>query len=91
MTFRVRDAYGLVVCLFHRRNMIVCAKFIYGLVFDVDSNSGWAKLGVEQVPYDVNGQWDQQVSVHREAYAWTQMCILKEGKSLSKLPNASAK
>lgn len=81
-----------MVWLLNRRNMMVCAKFIYGLVFDVDdAHSGWAKLGVEQLPYDVNGEWDLQVTTAREAYAWTQWRILKEGKVLSKLPNPGNK
>jgi len=77
-----------MVWLFNRRNMMVAAKFIYGLVFQVDSQCGWPKVGESLVPYDVNVPWDDQISIEREAFAWTQKQIIQEGRELSKLPKA---
>lgn len=74
--------------MFNRKSLEVAARFIYALVFQVDSQHGWSTIGPEEVPYDVNGDWDAQISVDREAYAWTQKFLMEDGMELSKLPKA---
>ena len=86
--------YVLLSCLWcdwlnNRKHRLVAAKVIYAMVFQVDSHSGWAKLGPAGVPYKLELSWDEQITVDREAYMWTQKEIIQEGKELSKLPKAA--
>lgn len=75
----------------YRRNLQIGAQFIYGLVFHTNSRQGWTKVGEDQVAYDLDKGWDDNISIEREAYAWTQLQILGEGKELSKLPKPNQK